>query len=451
MQVHTRCTKGKAGLFLLFIMLCLYVPQSVVAQTKGAPEGDCASCHEEAHQTAVRDQGKHKSILGCADCHPGHPPGETNVTVECTTCHLPESAKHFTVGNCYTCHNPHSTMEIKYTHVYSKRICITCHDAVNAEMGTAPSSHSKLSCTMCHRTHKATFDCLRCHKPHTEHAKYEDCLGCHKAHIPTAISFKDQVSSSLCVGCHEKTAAVVSQKGGKHKTKTNCVDCHRVHGSKGIPKCSDCHSPKEKSHFQEKNCTKCHDPHAPTPVNLKGLKKAKPICVSCHKEQDTAMRATPNAHAEQDCTLCHQQHGAFLKCLECHSSHTDGMTYADCLKCHDPHVPTVIRYKNGEVSPDFCANCHKEPTTDIEQHGARHKSEVSCTDCHQKHGKDGIPQCVTCHAPDSSQHFTLQGCTSLYKDVVTAIIHISHLQMTFPLSAMPKRSANPATRNPRGR
>ncbi|MCM0080116.1 cytochrome C [Geomonas sp. Red32] len=58
-----------------------------------------------------------------------------------------------------------------------------------------------------------------------------------------------------------------------------------------------------------------------------------------------------------------------------------------------------------------CVKCHEAPPRDIAANGGKHKTEVTCQDCHQGHPpkvKHPIPQCNMCHT--DKPHFKLQGC-----------------------------------------
>jgi len=57
-----------------------------------------------------------------------------------------------------------------------------------------------------------------------------------------------------------------------------------------------------------------------------------------------------------------------------------------------------------------CVKCHTREPNDIKTHGGKHKTEVTCLDCHLEHLPSGvkrIPQCSMCHDPEDQTHFTL--------------------------------------------
>ncbi|MCK5230679.1 MAG: hypothetical protein KAR13_10470, partial [Desulfobulbaceae bacterium] len=312
-------------------------------------------------------------------------------------CHNPEQDGHYGAENCSSCHDPHSPqIANRKTGKPLKPLCTACHPQQNKQMQDYPSRHGSVDCIICHTKHREFFTCQKCHEPHEEGTSYEQCLVCHNPHMPTHIKFTDPTAESICKNCHTSEQTLIDTKGAGHKTDVSCIDCHEQHGKAGIPECDVCHGPDDSIHYKVGNCASCHDPHDPLTVKVSAVEEAKPACISCHPEQGGEMQTHPSAHAQEDCTLCHEQHKTFLNCLECHDAHTESMTYANCLQCHAPHSPMLIKYDSSAVVSDFCSSCHEETTRQIDEQGVGHKTEISCTDCHEQHGKAGIPECATC-------------------------------------------------------
>ena len=66
---------------------------------------------------------------------------------------------------------------------------------------------------------------------------------------------------------------------------------------------------------------------------------------------------------------------------------------------------------------DDCAKCHEQQPKDIEAAGGKHKTEISCQDCHASHRpakKNNIPQCSDCH--DGCDHYKLPNCLGCHKN-----------------------------------
>lgn len=76
----------------------------------------------------------------------------------------------------------------------------------------------------------------------------------------------------------------------------------------------------------------------------------------------------------------------------------------------------------AELTIDDCIKCHKAPPTDIEANGGKHKTNVSCLDCHEGHPpsvRDNIPKCSNCH--EGEPHFELEGCLSCHTNPHTPL------------------------------
>ncbi len=70
-----------------------------------------------------------------------------------------------------------------------------------------------------------------------------------------------------------------------------------------------------------------------------------------------------------------------------------------------------------ELTSEDCAKCHETQPADVEAGGGKHKTEISCQDCHAGHrpaSKNNIPQCSDCH--DGEEHFKLPNCLGCHKN-----------------------------------
>lgn len=69
------------------------------------------------------------------------------------------------------------------------------------------------------------------------------------------------------------------------------------------------------------------------------------------------------------------------------------------------------------LTADDCIKCHATPPADVAAAGGKHKSEVSCLDCHEKHrpvSKANIPKCTQCH--DGKEHYKLKDCSVCHRN-----------------------------------
>ncbi len=79
-------------------------------------------------------------------------------------------------------------------------------------------------------------------------------------------------------------------------------------------------------------------------------------------------------------------------------------------------VPSPAADKSGLAAED-CAKCHAGPPADIAAAGGKHKTDVTCLDCHASHRpavKNNIPPCSNCH--DGKDHYKLKDCLGCHKN-----------------------------------
>jgi hypothetical protein len=75
-----------------------------------------------------------------------------------------------------------------------------------------------------------------------------------------------------------------------------------------------------------------------------------------------------------------------------------------------------------ELTTDDCIKCHKQPPVDIAAQGGKHKTNVSCMDCHVGHPpsvRDNIPLCSNCH--EGLPHFKLENCLGCHSNPHTPL------------------------------
>lgn len=235
-----------------------------------------------------------------------------------------------------------------------------------------------------------------------------------------------------CNKCHPREVKQIFERGKLHKTEVGCIDCHKEHppiGKNTIAACADCHAPTKSAHYALKECKICHYPHYPMEMDFDKIDDVKPACVSCHPSEGQENITYPSAHSDLDCKECHLKHGDSTPCMECHEPHTPSMTHKNCLQCHKPHRPTAIKY-DATVTSALCAGCHNEVVNQVNERGDKHKTAVSCIECHLQHPpaeKGVIPECADCHAPTDKPHYNLENC---------ALCHHPHYPMEMELDKL---------------
>lgn len=232
------------------------------APAKAAVQGpkllndDCAKCHAKAPADIAANGAKHKTVIGCQDCHNGHPPTVKNIIPKCSQCH--DGKPHYKLANCAGCHsNPHTPLIIKMGRNVTDP-CLTCHTQQIVKLKENKSKHTALACSFCHDTHGKIPDCTQCHKPHSKEQVNADCKKCHQAHMPTAVTYSNQTPSKDCGACHKAAAQLLAASPFKHKN-LSCVACHQAK-HKMIPQCQSCHGTPHPATMLSKfpKCGYCH-------------------------------------------------------------------------------------------------------------------------------------------------------------------------------------------------
>lgn len=222
---------------------------------------DCVKCHPQQPATIAQAGAKHRTEVGCLNCHQEHPPLGANAIPQCSMCH--SGKPHYEIGKCGACHSDtHAPLQITFPEG-SSAACVSCHAAEGKQMKEFPSAHSQQECTLCHPDkHRTILKCLECHGVHVEGQAYEECLSCHKPHMPKNIHYSEP-ANKVCAACHAEVAANLDSTPTKHHT-LKCAYCHRdKHGM--VPTCETCHGQPHPAAMHQKfpSCNQCHqDAHA---------------------------------------------------------------------------------------------------------------------------------------------------------------------------------------------
>jgi predicted CXXCH cytochrome family protein len=217
---------------------------------------DCVKCHAKPVADIDAKGGKHKSEIGCQDCHSGHPPAVKKIIPECSQCH--SGKPHYKLKGCLGCHkNPHTPKVITFAKSESNA-CLTCHAPQIKQLQDNKSKHTALACAFCHDIHGKKPLCTSCHKTHSADIVPADCQKCHKAHMPKVVTYAAETPSKWCAACHKKAYDLLAASKAKH-SKLPCTTCH-VAKHKTVPKCQDCHGTPHPAGMMAKftGCKECH-------------------------------------------------------------------------------------------------------------------------------------------------------------------------------------------------
>lgn len=272
-------------------------------------------------------------------------------------------------------------------------ICQACHPMRVAAKELNLSSHSKVTCTACHK--KSSVMAMPIQKLEQARMIYDYLTNNYREPIIA------DVSNDACLSCHRDVA-----RGVKTRLKVmmshrevlqagiRCTDCHDeiAHGNKKelkgvsmMEKCSGCHNDREAS----SRCKTCHlgnvwlgmEPYSGWGVahgpNWKKIHGARDlfICKDCHYEKDCNRCHSTVPHQEgwvyihgqdakqnpKDCAICHKEEKF-------------------CRQCHLISMPHSTAFMpmhkwEAEVSgKKVCLTCH---------------FEKDCDNCHEKHKHEG--------------------------------------------------------------
>ena len=216
----------------------------------------CVMCHPQQVQTIGGHGAKHKTEVGCLDCHQEHPPQGADAIPECSMCHSGEA--HYELEQCASCHTDvHAPLDMTLEGELTAA-CLTCHEQQGMEVKKHPSAHTDVVCNECHAAHRQIPNCMDCHEKHTEDMDYQACVACHPVHMPLVITYGQETPNQWCGACHGDAYDLLFKTTTKHHNVT-CVACHKDQ-HQYTPACTVCHPDPHPKPMLEKfpKCGQCH-------------------------------------------------------------------------------------------------------------------------------------------------------------------------------------------------
>ena len=223
--------------------------------------------------------------------------------------------------------------------------------------------HRTESAAMAKATPIGSAECIVCHEDVQGHApidaNHADCETCHgngSVHGDTqAVADIRFPSNDDCLACHQEGRTThTSWSTGQHEQAgLLCSDCHNLHN-------------REPHHVRQVKA-----------VSFPHMDADSSLCVSCHAEIGSRLDL-PSHHPVREgmlsCTDCHSPHedtrtrlgDRVALCAECHQDHVGPWIYEhapateDCTTCHNPHgAPSFNLLDTSE--PTLCISCHSLP------------------------------------------------------------------------------------------
>jgi hypothetical protein len=309
----------------------------------------CVQCHVDVASqlqdptTLHGDQFKKNPGITCRYCHPDHHGANAPLT-DMTRVNISHADFGYSLAAhqrqtdgspffCKTCHvNGFAT--------FDQAVCITCHQAINADF---MQNHLQAFCA----------GCLACHDG-------IDSYGHNFDHAKTAFQLTGKHSPLDCGACHNGARTITDLKAASQ-------DCYACHAK------DDAHQGAFGS-----SCGTCHTPDGWLPANFDHSKTVFPLT---------------GAHLKLDCTQCHTNRAFTALPTDCYSCHArddahDGQFGRSCGTCH---------ITEAWLPATFDHFITKFPLTGVH-------ATLACTQCHINQVFTTLPaDCVSCH-PEPSFH-----------------------------------------------
>ena len=266
------------------------------------------------------------------------------------------------------------------------KVCISCHEDIQEEL----IKNYKFSA---HQAIKATGKrCESCHGPGSLHADDGD---------PEKIvnqRLKPSLMSEICLSCHKESKTMLWNGTRHDMNDVSCISCHKIHQSKNI---YDARKNKLPSSTRVRK--------GAHPRSLKAPEKE--LCYSCHSRLYAKMNLAshhPVQEGKMTCSSCHEVHGGhnMLKnserekndlCLKCHPQYQGPFAFEheavveDCTICHEPHGAIVDNLLK-KAEPFLCYQCHSIHTSVRVHKDVQGVAGKRCTYCHPHiHGSNLSP------------------------------------------------------------
>ncbi|MDX1699426.1 MAG: cytochrome c3 family protein, partial [Melioribacteraceae bacterium] len=338
-----------------------------------------------------------------------------------------------------------------YIYSQSSDECFDCHNDEELEFSRGDkavslyvnpenyhsSIHADMDCIDCHTDfdseeipHRegeniASVECSDCHETDDFNESVHglvnvDCFSCHTKHSIQEASYLDNISTELCINCHNNPS-VRAYKKSIHYTLLN-------EGNKEL-ECKACHGGSahtvNSADFTEEDlhtvCSKCHEETVNNyEKSLHGLalthgKYLAPNCITCHGQHAAMASTNPNSQTfkmniPQLCGDCHKDGTRVSELKNIDQKHV--------LENYSQSIHGDGLFRRGLIVTAVCTDCHKShnilPHQNPESSINRNNIAATCAECHAQieavHVKviEGelwekephkIPACIDCHQP----------------------------------------------------
>ncbi|MBU4127414.1 MAG: cytochrome C, partial [Proteobacteria bacterium] len=118
--------RKKTGFLFSLLALIIYSTGALASnqESLSLSDADCIKCHDKQPATIAASGNKHKTEVGCLDCHTEHPPEGKSAIPNCSVCH--SDSPHYKLENCGSCHSDtHAPLDLNIEGEVSAP-CLTC-------------------------------------------------------------------------------------------------------------------------------------------------------------------------------------------------------------------------------------------------------------------------------------------------------------------------------------
>lgn len=237
---------------------------------------------------------------------------------------------------------------------------------------------------------------------------------------PAGLGTKPHMSEISCGRCH--LVDPVASPSQAHKLVASqeviCRSCHpnalQMSHPSGIEPNMKLPADYPADWKGDLTCSTCHDVHGTTPGLLRGNKRGKEMCLSCHdasffqqmKDNGSSLRQTghlslgaaPSSQIEIDTQS--------LQCMGCHENMSDATGVRVGANGIMRHNSGAANHPIGVRYPAFVATADLRPKSALPKVILLPDGKISCISCHEvykkEHGKlvmsnQGSALCLQCH------------------------------------------------------